>query len=356
MESIQYTIFDVIPEKKYFSFVPEKINEETARRAKENISFSDYKAGSATADYMQAVNNIIELAEEYAKKSRFIESEPDRITEAQRYINYYSRKYAEYINKDNEITCRCPSVMIAGPANFPTRKKQKQIAAWDANRKNYISFDDARYKLHYILIEEHAISGADPDAVEKLKLKLARLEDSYKAQKEETQQAQKQFNAELKAGIIQEVRHYYGCRIPEGFTEADRDNPELINSLSDWERRAHVGTIYKKDGQTVTKPALGYHSSNVSQERQRIKKRIEELERAKETPAQEASGEGWNLYEDAENGRICFDFDGKPDPDIITELKTNGFKWSPKNQRWQRQNTENGKRAADRVKSFLQSK
>ena len=35
MESIQYTIFDVIPEKKYFSFVPEKINEETARRAKD---------------------------------------------------------------------------------------------------------------------------------------------------------------------------------------------------------------------------------------------------------------------------------------------------------------------------------
>ena len=113
-----------------FTFTPERINEETARRAKENNSFFEYKPGSATADYTAAVNHIIEIAEAFAAKSEYIETEPERIEEAQRYINYYSRKYAEYINKDNEISCRCPSVMIAGPANFPVRKKEKQVAAW----------------------------------------------------------------------------------------------------------------------------------------------------------------------------------------------------------------------------------
>ena len=155
-----------------FTFTPEHINEELARRAKENSSFSDYKPGSATADYTAAVNEVIEIAEDFAKRSRFIQDEPERIEEAQRYINYYSRKYAEYINKDNEISCRCPSVMIAGPANFPVRKKQKQVAAWDANRKNYISTQDARYRLHYILVENHPISGSDPDAIAKLTAKL----------------------------------------------------------------------------------------------------------------------------------------------------------------------------------------
>lgn len=355
MELLQVSIFDILPEKKnYFSFIPETINEETARRAKENISWSDYKPGSATASYMADVQSVIDLAEEYASKSKYITEEPERIAEAQRYINYYSRKAAAYINKDNEITCRCPSVMIAGPANFPTKKKQKQVAAWDANhRDNYISFDSARYKLRYILLEEHAISGADPNAITKLENKLRRLEEDYKATKEAFSKAQKQFNAELKAGIIKEIKHYYGCRIPDGYTENDRDNPDMIAKLPQWERDNMIGTIYIKDGKTIDKPTLGYRSGNASQERQRLKRRIEELKKAQEEPKREASGEGWKLYEDTEAGRICFDFDGKPEQNIISALKSNGFKWSPSNKRWQRQNTENGKRAADTIKVIL---
>jgi len=336
-----------------FNYIPESINEELARRAKENISFSDYKPGTATAEYTSQINALLEIAEEYARKSRYIDEEPQRIQEAQSYINYYSRKYAEYINKDNEITCRCPSILICGAGNFPTRKKQKQVAAWEANRKNYISLDDAKYKLHYILVENHPISGADPDAIEKLQNKLARLESDYAALKEAFKKAQKQFNEELKAGTIKEVKHYYGCRIPEGFTDADRDNAEMLKALPEWERLHMVGTVYMKDGQTVEKPVLGYRSSNVSQERQRIIKRIEELQRAKEAPATEESGEGWNLYEDNEAGRICFEFDGKPEAEVISTLKSYGFKWAPSLKRWQRQNTDNGRRAADKVTEFL---
>lgn len=336
-----------------FSFTPEHINEETARRAKENSSFSEYKPGSATAGYTSQIESLIEIAEEFASRSKFIESEPERITEAQSYINYYSKKYAEYINKDNEISCRCPSVMIAGPANFPVRKKQKQVAAWDANRKNYISLDDARHKLHYILIEGHPISGADPEAIQKLQNKLDRLEKEYSELKEAFKKAQKNFNEELKAGIIKETKHYYGCRIPEGFTDNDRNNPEMIKILPEWEKRNMVGTIYIKDGQTIDKPVLGYRSSNMSQDRTRLLKRIEELKKQQETPATEDNGEGWTLYEDNEAGRICFEFDGKPEQDIINTLKHNGFKWSPSRKRWQRQNTDNGRRAAETVKELL---
>lgn len=337
----------------YFTLTPSHINEETARRAKENRSFSDYKPGSATESYMNQLNELLKMAEGYAAKSRFIGQEPERIAEAQSYINYYSRKYAEFINKDNEISCRCPSVMIAGPANFPVRKKQKQVAAWDANMKNYISLDDASYKLRYILLQEHAISGSDPDAIQKLQAKLDRLEQNYAEIKEAFKNAQKKFNEELKAGIIQEVKHYYGCRIPEGFTEADRNNPEMIKCLPEWERRAMVGTAYIKDGKTVDKPVLGYRSSNMSQERTRLQKRIEELKRHQEAPAPEANGDGWNLYEDTSAGRICFEFDGKPEPETISTLKSNGFKWAPSLKRWQRQNTDNGRNAAERVKEYL---
>ena len=107
------------------------------------------------------------------------------------------------------------------------------------------------------------------------------------------------------------------------------------------------------DGQRVNKPGLGYRSSNMSQERTRILKRIEEIKRLQAAPATETSGEGWNLYEDTEAGRICFEFDGKPEQEIINELKHNGFKWSPSRKRWQRQNTDNGRNAADRIKEIL---
>lgn len=297
-----------------FTFTPETINEETARRAKENISFSDYKPGSATNEYRSHVDAVIEIAEEYARRSRFVKDEPERIGEAQRYINYYSKKIAEYINKDNEITCRCPSVMIAGPANFPTRKKEKQVAAWNANSKNYISVDDARYKLHYILIEEHPISSADPDALEKLTKKLERLQ----AEHVEHLAANKKAYAEVKAG---RASFAYGT----------------------------FGAVTTTEGRTLPT----YFTDNETAEIRRIKKRIEDLQKQKEAPAKEASGDGWNLYEDNEAGRICFEFDGKPEQNIIDCLKSYGFRWSPRLKRWQRQNTDNGKRAADKILETL---
>ena len=297
-----------------FNYIPERINEETARRAKEMNSFSDYKPGSATNEYTSQINALLEIAEEYASRSRFINEEPERITEAQSYINYYSKKYAEYINKDNEISCRCPSVMIAGPANFPVRKKQKQVAAWDANRKNYISLDDAKYRLHYILIEDHPISGADPEAIEKLTKKLERLQSEHaehlKANKEAAK-AVKEGRANYEYGWFGSCTTTDGKRLPTFFTD------------------------------------------NESAEIRRIKKRIEDLQRQKEQPSKEDSGEGWNLYEDNEAGRICFEFDGKPEQNIIDNLKSNGFRWSPSRKRWQRQNTDNGRRAADRIKEIL---
>lgn len=297
-----------------FVFTPERINEESARRAKEMMSFSDYKPGSATKDYTDQVNALIKIAEDYASRSRFIEDEPERIQEAQSYINYYSRKYAEYINNDNAISCRCPSVMIAGPANFPVRKKQKQVAAWDANRKNYISLDDARYKLRYILLEEHPISGADPDAIEKLTKKLERLQ----AEHAEHLRINKEAAALVKAG---KAHYQYGT----------------------------FGAVITEDGRTIGR----YFTDNETAEIRRIKDRIAQLERQKAAPAKEATGDGWNLYEDTDAGRICFEFDVKPEPDVISTLKTNGFKWAPSMKRWQRQNTDNGRRAADRVKEAL---
>lgn len=60
-----------------------------------------------------------------------------------------------------------------------------------------------------------------------------------------------------------------------------------------------------------------------------------------------AWGKVVTCYED-ERYRIIFD--GKPEQSVINLLKSNGFKWSPKNQAWQRQITTNARWA---VKDFI---
>ena len=50
-----------------------------------------------------------------------------------------------------------------------------------------------------------------------------------------------------------------------------------------------------------------------------------------------------------EQNRLQILFDDKPDEETRAALKSNGFRWSPKNQAWQRQLTRNAEYAARRV-------
>ena len=63
-----------------------------------------------------------------------------------------------------------------------------------------------------------------------------------------------------------------------------------------------------------------------------------------------AFGEGWtfsggSVVMNMEDNRIQIFFDEKPEGDIRQELKSNGFKWAPSKNAWQRQLNENGIRA-----------
>ena len=96
------------------------INEESAKHAKEMNSFRDYKPGSATEDYCASVNRCYDLAEEkanqfpaYAEKLAYLSTR-------------YAKRLAEWMNKGFRIESMCPSILICGGGNFPTRKKDKQ--------------------------------------------------------------------------------------------------------------------------------------------------------------------------------------------------------------------------------------
>jgi hypothetical protein len=78
-------------------------------------------------------------------------------------------------------------------------------------------------------------------------------------------------------------------------------------------------------------------------------KRIEQLEAKELAESLAASGERETSYDfdggtidlDYGDDRLRVNFDSKPDADMISKMKQNGFKWSPTNTAWQRQLTDN---------------
>ena len=76
-----------------------------------------------------------------------------------------------------------------------------------------------------------------------------------------------------------------------------------------------------------------------------LARKSKQVENAKEFKEFEVEVRKWDLISygnDIENARVYLKFNGKPSDETISVLKKNAFKWSPKNQRWQRQTTVNG--------------
>ena len=142
------------------------VNESTARLSKEMSSFSDYVPGAATRSQHYYTDKIVEYANDLLAK--YSTEDNEKTEKVQYYIDKYSAKVAETIDKQHAIDCRCPSVMISGGSNFPVAKKNKQIAAWDALNKETAELwytDDRNYyykKIRLLLTDRGAIRSVAP--------------------------------------------------------------------------------------------------------------------------------------------------------------------------------------------------
>ena len=145
------------------------IDETTARHAKEVSSFSDYVPGSATAEYRAAVDEAAALVEaKKAKLTPYYHAKLDGLLDA------YARRLADWLNAYNRNAASCPSVMISGASNFPTRKKAKQNAREDTLWREY---DSVKSLLDQIrALGTGPVDLADPDARQLLQNRLRALE------------------------------------------------------------------------------------------------------------------------------------------------------------------------------------
>ena len=289
------------------------INEEAARRANDMNSFRDYKAGSATAEYRRMVDAATELAER--QKQRV---DPMYHEKIDRLLETYCRKLAENMNASYSIEARCPSILISGGGNFPVRKKEKQNAARDRNLEEWNCIQGLLDKIRSV--GTGGISSDDPQAVEKLEAKLAALEKHQEMMKA------------ANAAIRMKDPAKGDAKLAElGYT------PEDIAKLREPDFCGRIGY-----------PAYALQNNNANI--RRIRGRIAELKKRTESTPEGWEFDGGRVVVNTTENRLQVIFDGKPDADVRTELKGEGFRWAPSQGAWQRQLTDNAMRAARRLK------
>lgn len=309
------------------------INETLARQANDAYSMDEYKSGRATAEYERIV-------EEFEQEvDRLIETRNTtdwplsdaEITSISSYAERYSAKLAAAINQQHSIQARCPSVLIAGFANFPVRKKEKQNAAmakfWQENGELFEPVNNYYFRKIRNVASDRTIYSNDANALQRLKARLAQLESN--------QEQWKRVNAYWRK---------HGTMIGYGLSE---------------EAETRINEEMKTNG--LSQPIPGWRLTNNNAEIHRIRDRIAELERLKEqadAPADEAERrypeiEGVTVRENSEAMRIELYFDEKPTDEARILLKGAAFKWAPSKGAWQRQLTSNAVRATQRLlKSF----
>lgn len=142
-----------------------EINEQTARRANDVNSMSDYRPGSATEEYRAAVDKAAALVQ--ARKAKISPYYHDKLDAL---LDRYARRLADYYNAYYRNESACPSILVCGGSNFPVRKKQKQNARRESLWQEYKEIDAILDKIRSV--GTGAVDLTDPHARELLQDRL----------------------------------------------------------------------------------------------------------------------------------------------------------------------------------------
>lgn len=300
-------------ERVYYS-----INESLAKTAHDMMSMRDYEKDSKTKEYRSYVDKAYDLAD------KIVAERPLQAERLYSMAERYSRRMAEYFNRDSKIGCMCPSILISGGGNFPVKKKERQVQAWDTNHQFYQETQKILSKIESALYGKDVIKSGDQDAIERLEEKLVSLK--------ETQERMKAANKAIR------------------LKDTEKGNEELMNMGYSEEQ---IQNLREPDWcGRVGYPSYMLQNNNANIHR--VEGRLKQLKEAKEKGTQETEFEMFKVVENTEIMRLQIIFDGKPDPEVRTVLKKNGFKWAPSQGAWQRMLNLSGKYALNRVKEELE--
>jgi hypothetical protein len=282
----------------------------------------DRRARIELDDLAKGLNGFAEFLDNLPKQGP-VAASFDAVAELERFVPRHVSLTRAYW----EAEARCMSAMIVGPAKFPTARNEKRLRASDNKAKEIRDHAAAaRRAAHRSAFpfgaDGDAIRGNDPDAAQKIREKIAKLED------------------------VAERMKRYAAQFRKGGMEAVDASPALKASAAD--------TL--KACSWIKNPFSA--SPNKAAEIRRLRGRLKVMEtraargtteQAKETTAGEI-----RIVENVEVARIQLHFPDKPDDATRSLLKSNGFRWAPSEGAWQRHLNGNGRCAAERVLKALQ--
>lgn len=294
---------------------------------KNNIEFDFEKySNKLNIDY---INNDIENIEKLDVEN-LLEVKKELSKEYIEKANYYEKK----IKKQKEKLSKIPKT------RKKTIEKEKQELYLLEKRFDYYNNQDANKTINKLLeIKNQAIKTSE---------QLKEINSMYKKLKKNGYISQ---NNELK-------------ELPQ----ISKENKRNINLTSDDIKQLEylsedvynwLGTagISSDDKNAIAKLADKYNKTSNSAERRRIIDRVISIHSKTNSnkPKTEETELGFKIERNNDINRLQLKFDGKPNANTRSILKSNGFRWSPREGAWQRQLNANSERSLKKVNEELKN-
>jgi hypothetical protein len=294
-----------------------EINEDTARNAHYCVHMSDYKPGSATAEYRRAVDKAAALVE-----ARKVKASPYYHDKLDALLDRYARRLAQWTNDYNRNQASYPSQFISGAGNYNMKKHEKQMSREGTLWKEY---DEIKAILNKIeAVGTGAVDLADPHAREMLTDQLQKLQAQLDRNKAMNAYYRKHKSFVGFPGLTAEA----AAKLTADFADTCQRCPWVKHPIPDYKLTSLRGKI------------------------KRTQARLDELDKRTEQaqqPADNTKFPGGEIVRNTEADRLQIIFGEKPDDEQRDALKQNGFRWSPRYGAWQRQLTQNAEIAARRA-------
>jgi RNA polymerase sigma factor (sigma-70 family) len=311
--------------------------------AHRNTSFSPEKRGAQRQkDFVNTMNSHYETLSNIAttpEKKEILENEWDRFLDRSKSL------YLAKLSADSNTA----STMITGGSGFNVNRNRKKMDTADRRYQEYAEhMKKGMNAIKKKLRPEDApkIIG-DAGTGDHLKTKIADLE--------KRQTHFKTANKTLRAHIDTKASGTYSGDIVYKKGKSEETLIAAIVQETGFSE-AEAKRYTKRDIQgNLGHPS--YELTNNNANLKRYQQQLVNQTRAEADKAKADSGEkktehefeGGRVHLDYDDNRIRIHHDEKPSQEVRDKLKSNGFRWSPKNSAWQRQITGNAKYAVKQV-------
>jgi hypothetical protein len=310
------------------------LSKEGVTRAYSNQSHrAEKRAEEDIASYLGTLENYREhLQEENVAEPELSEK-----------VESFRQRLLTAWNALHHAESRVASPMVTGPARFPVKRNEKAIATAERRREELLKLIGRNFKKKK---EDTAIRSGTATAAQQLEDKIGKLEDKQKRMKD----ANRVLRKFAKSGV--DGKDHPGFK--DYYNAMKAVHPEITEEIANT-------MISHKDafGNIGYAP---YELTNNNAEIRRAKERLVQEKRRAEEDAQvtedQKTEDGDLVLRDngeaqvvvnKELNRVQLKTPEKPAAALIQRLKSRGFRWSPKNQAWQRQDTEDARRILSEI-------